>query len=257
MTLYMVSYFGAIMIGPIIAGAMTQHINWQSFWWFNVALFGFLILLVLFGFPETKYTGRGEQQQTLTTPSTTGNGESSGKVAGELAEAKSDDGLDTTKVESKVESSAGKDVETVVLDPWLHRGYPSKHQYPTIWYPRLTKGNFAAALVRDFWIPWKLFAYPIVQYAAFVFSWSASNFLVVNLTQSQVFAAPPYNFSPQNVGFTNFAVFGGALFGLATAGPLSDWVAMRQTIRNNGIREPEMRLLALIPYTVLLFLGSL
>lgn len=32
---------------------------------------------------------------------------------------------------------------------------------------------------------------------------------------------------------------------------------MRQTIRNNGIREPEMRLLALVPYTVLLFLGSL
>jgi hypothetical protein len=111
--------------------------------------------------------------------------------------------------------------------------------------------------LRDFWIPWKLFIFPIVQFGAFVFSWSASNFLVVNLTQSQVFAAPPYNFGAQSVGFTNFAVYAGALFAIATAGKFSDWVAMRQTIRNNGIREPEMRLLALVPYTVLLFLGSL
>lgn len=30
--------------------------------------------------------------------------------------------------------------------------------------------------------------------------------------------------------------------GLVTAGPLSDWIAMRLTLRNGGIREPEMRL---------------
>lgn len=254
MTLYMVSYFGSLMIGPIIAGVMTEHVNWQSFWWLNVALFAFMIILVIVGFPETKYTARGEYENTEA------NAVANAAAAADRGEASSTEGsaqvgeeLDQTKSLAPMNTEA----EVMAMDPWLHKGYPGKHQYPTFIYPRMTKGNLAAALLRDFWIPWKLFAFPIIQFASFVFSWSASNFLVLNLTQTQVFAAPPYNFSNQSIGFTNFAVFAGALVGLVTAGPLSDWVAMRMTIRNNGIREPEMRLLALIPYTILLFLGSL
>jgi hypothetical protein len=109
----------------------------------------------------------------------------------------------------------------------------------------------------DLWLPWKLLAFPIVEFAAFVTSWSCSTFLVVNLTQSQVLAAPPYNMNPLSVGFTNFAVIVGALIGLVTAGPLSDWVSSRSTKRNNGIREPEMRLPAMIPYTIIMLLGNI
>jgi len=241
------------MIGPIVAGAMTEHINWQSFWWLNVAMFGAMILLILFCFPETKYTARGEYENTEANAeaNTAAAEDGHGKIADLAAHAETD--IDHTKSLQQT----GTEAEVLAMDPWLHKGYPGKHQWRTFYYPRMTKGTLASALIRDFWIPWKLFVFPIVQFAAFVFSWSASNFLVLNLTQTQVFSAPPYNFSPQNVGFTNFAVFAGALFGLLTSGPFSDWIAMRQTIRNNGIREPEMRLLALIPYTLLLFLGSL
>lgn len=60
-----------------------------------------------------------------------------------------------------------------------------------------------------------------------------------------------------NAGFTNFAVLVGAMIGLATAGPLSDWVSARATARNGGIREPEMRLPAMIPYVVIMYLGNI
>lgn len=251
------------MIGPIIAGAMTEHINWQSFWWLNVAAFCVLIILILVAFPETKFINRdklvdkqlqdaGLKPETETTGTATPD-RTTTSAAGENGEVDDEAAIENTKSLAPMNTQA----EVEAMDPWLHKGYPGKHQFPTIYYPRLTRGNFAAALLRDFWIPWKVFAFPIVEFAAFVFSWSASNFLVVNLTQSQVFAAPPYNFGAQSVGFTNFAVYAGSLIAIATAGPFSDWVAMRQTIRNNGIREPEMRLLALVPYTVLLFLGSL
>lgn len=96
-----------------------------------------------------------------------------------------------------------------------------------------------------FWTPWKLFAFPIVEFAAFVVSWSCSSFLTINLTQSQNFAAPPYNLDSQTVGFMNFAILIGAGIGLATAGPLSDWISARATKNNGGIREPEMRLPAM------------
>lgn len=58
------------------------------------------------------------------------------------------------------------------------------------------------------------------------------------------------------VGFMNFAILVGALIGLATAGPLSDWVSARATVKNRGIREPEMRLPAMIPYVIIMMLGN-
>ena len=111
-------------------------------------------------------------------------------------------------------------------------------------------------LLLDFWIPWKLFAFPIVEWAAFVVSWSASSFLTINLTQAQNFAAPPYNFSAQSVGFTNFAMLIGAILGLLTNGRLSDWIAARATKKNRGIREPEMRIPTLLPYVLIMLLGN-
>ncbi len=84
---------------------------------------------------------------------------------------------------------------------------------------------------------------------------AANSLLCVNLIQSQALSAPPYNFSAQNVGFANFALVFGGVLGLTIAGPWSDWVALRATKKNNGIREPEMRLFSLIPFILCTILG--
>jgi hypothetical protein len=55
----------------------------------------------------------------------------------------------------------------------------------------------------------------------------------------------------------NFAILVGAFIGLFTAGPLSDYVSSRSTKRNHGIREPEMRLPAMIPYIIIMYLGNI
>lgn len=59
----------------------------------------------------------------------------------------------------------------------------------------------------------------------------------------------PYNWSSQAVGFTNFATLAGIIIGLATSGPLSDWISMRAT-------KPEMRLPTMIPYVIIAVLGN-
>jgi hypothetical protein len=138
------------------------------------------------------------------------------------------------------------------VDLYLGKGSPSKKQF----LPYTPNKNPIKALAWDFWIPWRLFAFPIVEFAAFVVSWSASSFLTINLTQSQNFAAPPYNFSSQNIGFMNFALLIGAFIGLLTNGRLSDWIAARATRKNRGIREPEMRLPTLIPYVIIMLIGN-
>jgi hypothetical protein len=134
-------------------------------------------------------------------------------------------------------------------DPWLGRGRPLQAQWKIA---QPYKGN----IFSEFILPWKLCLFPIVEFSSFVVSWSASLFLTLNLTQSQAFSAEPYNFSSTKIGFFNFAILIGGLIGLFTAGPLSDIVAARLTERNQGIREPEMRLLAMIPYVIIMIIRN-
>jgi hypothetical protein len=108
-------------------------------------------------------------------------------------------------------------------------------------------------LAWDFKIPWRLFAFLIVEFTAFVVSWSASSFLTINLTRSQNFAAPPYSFTSQTIGFTNFVPPVDSLIALVTNGRPSDWIAARAAKRNRITREPEM---TLIPCVCTILLGN-
>jgi len=224
---------------------MALHVGWRSFWWLNVALFVFLIIVAIFAFPETKWD-RAHPKDVHPSP---GPIESKTDSAGEKDNACSLQERSNEAVQAEVESPSSDDE---AIDPYLHKGKPSKGQFHI--YQR--NPNWVKSLFLAFWIPWRLHAFPIVEFAAFVVSWTASVFLTVNLTQSQAFAAPPYNWSSQSIGFTNFATLVGAFIGLLTNGYLSDWISMRATKKNRGIREPEMRLPTLIPYLLISILGN-
>jgi hypothetical protein len=238
---------------------MAQSLGWRSFWWFNAALLAFTAICCIFLFPETRYNRDFAPTHRTVSPFPHLKFSSA-----EVEVAPSQNSIGTATVDH---ADPEKDVpiqaqEPLVMeggkcpshvhtqnDPWLGRGKPSKAQWK-LFQPY--EGNFFTEL----WLPWHLSLFPIVEFSAFVVSWSASSFLTVNLTQSQVFAAPPYNFTSTKIGFFNFAILIGALIGLCTAGPLSDIIAARLTKRNRGIREPEMRLLAMVPYVILMIIGN-
>jgi MFS family permease len=256
-TLYWVVYMGSLMVGPIISGSMTETVGWRNFWWFNTALLGLSFLMVVFMFPETRFHRHLPVDHGNTSGSSLDEKTQANKVENVGDENTQGDANAIEHVNtanSVLPNTEGLTVsETAARDPYLGRGKPGKWQ----WRILQPNAHPFRSILLDLWTPWKLFAFPIVEFAAFVVSWSCSSFLTINLTQSQVLAAPPYNFKPVNVGFTNFAVMVGAFIGLFTAGPLSDWVSARSTRRNNGIREPEMRLPAMIPYVVIMLLGNI
>ncbi|KAL7809442.1 MFS general substrate transporter [Trichoderma gracile] len=225
-TLYFAIYFGSLSIGPVIAGSMAERFGWRSFWWFNTGLLIFTLVLNIALLPETRFA-----RKTHTRPAS----ESSPSV--EEPDTKSSSVIDHSENASQQPQ-----------DPWLSRGHPSMKQF-LLW------GPYQGSILQELWLPWYLHAFPIVEFAAFIVSFSASGFLVANLTQQQYFGAPPYNFTTQQVGFTNFAIFAGSMIGLLTSGPLSDWVANYFTKRNRGIREPEMRLITMLPYTLGMIIG--
>ncbi|KAJ4350582.1 hypothetical protein N0V95_004633 [Ascochyta clinopodiicola] len=251
-TLYWVVYMGSLMAGPIVSGSMTESIGFRSFWWLNAGLIGASFLMVVFMFPETRF--KREEPASVPTKHAY-DGEKSQAVTMENSSS-SDDG-EIHQVNTAISTVPATNnltlTETVARDPYLGSGTPGRWQW-RIFQPN---AHPFRSIFLDLWIPWKLFAFPIVEFAAFVVSWSCSSFLTINLTQSQVLSLPPYNFRPATVGFTNFAIIVGALIGLVTSGPLSDWVAARGTRKNGGVREPEMRLPAMIPYVIIMFLGNI
>ncbi|KAI9669921.1 MAG: hypothetical protein M1831_006957 [Alyxoria varia] len=246
-TFYFLVYFGGLTIGPIFSGPMADG-NWRNFWWLYVGVNVLSVLMCIFIGPESRYPRPHpkdlQQLPSDSTPSDTGKG--SIKDSDELSDSELHRKI---KTPSAPEKPRQKSVDQSTV---LGHGRPSRAQFG------LFQHNPAAlkSLALNFWIPWRMFAFPIAQFASFVVSWSASVFLMVNLTQAQVFSAPPYNFSQTTVGLFNFATFVGMLIGLFSAGPLSDWFAMRATLKNGGVREPEMRLPAMIPYVLVMILGN-
>lgn len=237
-------------VGPIIAGPMAEYAGanntgWRNFWWLNVGLIGATFLACLFGFPETKWH-RMHPDELRKTQSEAAMQNGGRKVATEHIS-----GSDIEKTTSPELPDLSHSA-TAQRDPWLGKGSPSKQQ----WKLFQTNSHPLKSILLDIWLPWKMFAFPIVEFASFVVSWSASCYLTDNLLQTQAFAAPPYGYSPLTIGFFNFALLIGAIIGLLTAGPLSDWISMKLTKRNNGIREPEMRLPTMIPYFILMLIGN-
>lgn len=235
---------------------MAENLGWRSFWWLNTGLLGFTVICCIFLFPETKFNRPFIPSHAMVSASP---GLKSGSTE-EAEDAWAQQHLASAKDHADPEKAAPVQTHTRVegpnldhslthQDPWLGRGKPSKSQWKLI---QPYEGN----ILMELWIPWKLFAFPIVQFSSFVVSWTASSFLTLNLTQSQAFAFPPYNFSSAKIGYFNFAILVGAFIGLFTAGPLSDFIAARLTRRNNGIREPEMRLLTMIPYVIIMIIGN-
>lgn len=230
-TLYFSMYFASLMVGPIISGAMASNVGWRNFWWLNTALLLVCVILNVFLFPETRWHRPATLDQTV--------------IA-------SDKPVDGTKEATEANPPATESDLTPAAthqDPWLGRGKPSKAQLKLF-------QAYQGSILQELWVPWYLHIFPIVEFASFAVSFTASMYLVVNLSQSQAFVAPPYNYSPQTIGLFNLAVLIGAIIGLFTSGPWSDWVAAYLTKRNGGVREPEMRLPAMIPYVLVMIVGG-
>ncbi|KAH0365237.1 MFS general substrate transporter, partial [Aureobasidium melanogenum] len=212
----------------------------MNFWWVTTAISAFTIVWIMFFLPETKWDRRAYSMPSGDVPTPTSY--SSLKEDTMVTKTERIDGVEHTRSTAPYnDDSYGERIF----------GKPSKTQMLPIVGWKAHEPVLEALI-----LPLKLARFPIVLWGALQFMLSASCYLMINLIQSQALGALPYNFSPANVGYTNLAFFVGVCISLLTAGPLSDWVSQRATMRNNGVREPEMRLPALLPFAVCTIIGS-
>tara|TARA_R110002003_G_scaffold141_33_gene13153 strand:- start:6967 stop:7980 length:1014 start_codon:yes stop_codon:yes gene_type:complete len=211
-----------------MAGNIGGHHGWKSFFWLETGLSAFSIVLIALTFPETKYHRNNAALQRK-------------------------DSEPEAQLEKQATHTAAQDSESSSLEtPPVIKGRPSRAQFMPFQKP---DPRWKMFVVRDTWTPIKVFFNPIILWAGLMLAGPADLVLFFNITESPVLAAPPYLFKPDQVGYTNFAFAVGALIGLATAGPYSDWVAARATRKNGGVREAEMRLPALWFYMIITMLS--
>lgn len=96
--------------------------------------------------------------------------------------------------------------------------------------------------------PFLLLASPAVLWATLLFTTCISWLVGISITISQIFSAPPYNFSVRSVGATNLSSFVASIIGTAVAGPAIDGIVKRMSKRNKGVFEPEFRLPIMVTY---------
>jgi hypothetical protein len=91
-----------------------------------------------------------------------------------------------------------------------------------------------------------LITFPVVIYAAFTYSFYAAGLTLIALLQDTIFSAAPYKLSSSAIGLINLPLFGVGLIGTLLSGYTADYLVQSLTRLNNGVYEPEFRLLLML-----------
>ena len=191
------------------AGSVIQYGSYRIAMHAMGAAFVLMLLLVVFFMPESAYHRKGA-----------------------LNIDTSDKQMTTDELENKsVEKSNVQEIEarrtsTTSTEPPL-----SWKQELLPWSGYWDHVSFWRTLLRPFF----MIASPVVLWATLAFTTCISWLVLISITLSQIFSAPPYNFSVSAVGATNVSSFVASLIGTLIAGPVIDGVVKFMSKRNKGI----------------------
>lgn len=220
-SLYNASLNLGVALGAIIDGFIVKDYPWRYIYYVAIALIGGITFVIYGTFPETAYR-RNPDSEGITT----------------VLDSKS--GAHMVRRE-RVADESGK-VEYIEAPPIEH---PQRRQYwfqgLKLWHGTFTEESLWNLAIR----PVMLLALPPVLWATLVMSATIGFITAITSNVSPAFSTA-YGFEAWQSGLCFFAAIIGAMLGILCGGHLSDWVADFFTKRNGGIREPEMRLPAIM-----------
>jgi MFS family permease len=119
------------------------------------------------------------------------------------------------------------------------------------WNGRLVKDKWIRVMIR----PFILFAYPAVLWSSLVYALAVGWLIVLSESVAHIYEDTSYNFTPLQVGLVYISPFVGGVLGTAVAGKVSDFVVRFLARKNDGVYEPEFRLLMALPITLATVIG--
>lgn len=135
-----------------------------------------------------------------------------------------------------------------------YRTAPSKTYRQSLkpWNGRLAKDKWLKVMVR----PFILYAYPAVLWSSMVYALAVGWLIVLSESVAHIYQnRESYNFTALQVGLVYISPFIGGVLGTAVAGKVSDLIVRFMARRNDGVYEPEFRLVMAIPIAISTVIG--
>ncbi|KAK0933651.1 hypothetical protein LTR29_014764 [Friedmanniomyces endolithicus] len=238
----------------VAAGFITVNQGWRWVWWWCAIFFGVQIIMFVFGFEETKFSGHlhetleGRQGSVTSIPE-------NAQPQQEVSYSEKDEKLtafppstesETTRQRRSYadESAAARKLSVLHINP----GIPRKTYAQRLNLLTTSPGPWSEFL-RHSWQPFLILAtIPGVLFCSLTYAVLLAWSTVMTTALSLYMLEAPYNFSASQIGLMSLAPFIGTTIGTLIAGPVSDYIVLRLAKRNNGIYEPEMRFWVFLPF---------
>lgn len=237
--------FSILVVGnitPIITSRVTVGLSWQ--WMFGILgiYFAFILALVLLVFTETSF----ERDSDKLVPVLLGQQHKT-PVLDNVA-------LTERNPVSEKRQNAGNSAEfTPTSEPAI--------VHPTKWRGILGFATFRikdqSRVFKHLISPIALLRHPIAIWSCLMWTVTFSLIIIQGSTATQIFGAPPYNLDPTTVGnLVGIAPLIGAALGTLFGGFTCDFLVEFMAKKNNGVYEPEYRLLVLVFYLITVIPGT-
>jgi MFS family permease len=247
MALTNLAVFGGAFFTPIVVGKITHTIRWPWTFYLITIFTAVCLPLVIFFVPETAYRRSSHlntdmaSTENIQDTKTAEPSRDANLGGGEgLVDAPTTDSQDATEKPAQPPRLASPVYGSADTPMKSYR----QHLMP--FSGRITDDSFFKLFLR----PFPLFAHPAVLWACLIQGTMIGWTVFIGIILAAVFIGPPLFWDEVNTGYAYTGAFIGALLGFVIAGVLSDWSAKYMTRKNNGLYEPEFRIILVIPQLV-------
>ncbi|KAH7317832.1 major facilitator superfamily domain-containing protein [Rhexocercosporidium sp. MPI-PUGE-AT-0058] len=223
---------GGINLAAPITGGIIQASNYRVAFYAMGGAFGLAFIMIFFWMPETAFVRHGVVNLDT----------GAKNVMDEVTLAH--------KIDAKHVEKDEKTAEASTHTPTSSPASPASDKPYTFAQDMMPWNGYVnnVSLINTIFRPFVMLASPAVLWATLLFTTCISWLVGISVTLSQIFSAPPYNFSVTSVGLTNISSFVASLLATLLAGPLIDGIVRKMSLRNGGTFEPEFRLPIMISY---------
>lgn len=250
MALTNLAVFGGAFFTPILVGKITHTIKWPWTFYFVSIFTAVCLPLVIFFVPETAYRRSAHLNTDMASSDDLQYIKPSEAPAPELHSSNGEGPAEAplTDHEQSTEKPSSTPNQLLILRPYGGANTPLK-SFSQRLLPisgRITDDSFFKLFLR----PFPLFAHPAVLWACLIQGTMIGWTVFIGIILAAVFIGPPLFWDEVNTGYAYTGAFIGAVIGFVIAGLLADWSARYMTKKNNGLYEPEFRIVLVIPQLI-------
>jgi MFS family permease len=229
-SLYVCTMSVSTQLAAVLAGYITVGQGWRWVWWWVAILVGVCLVLFTFFYEETKFIPRidGVSGVAFVPPTTE-------HRPIKALDHKSDDDDQLKPISST----------PTAISP------PRKSYIQRLKPIATSKGNFMQLALHSYQPLLVVCTIPAVAYVALLYGLVTAALQVSVTLIAATMPAPPYNFTPAQVGLMSLPPLIGNIIGTLVGAPITDRLILYLARKNKGIYEPEMRLWLLLVFAPL------